>query len=103
MDKLSIAKAKELRGEIIRKLYTCYESPVLIASLNTLLRYNGYYSKEDIKRAMNYLSDEKKHEDNYVRINLDKDDYWASFAQLTPEGVKLAEGDRTDAGVLFNE
>ena len=99
MDNISIAKAKELRGEIIRQLYERYGCPVPISSINTLLRYKNYHSKEDIKKALLYLSGAKK---EFLQVVLDEKDYWASFVQLTPTGINLAEGDITDMGVLLN-
>jgi len=100
MDKLDLAKAKELRGEIIKRLYDCYVDPVRIVSVNSLLRYKGYYSKDDIKRAINYLTGPKK---EFIHVVYNEDDYWNSFIQLTPAGINLAEGNITDMGVLFHE
>ena len=99
MDKLGIAKAKELRGEIVRQLYDRYGSPVPVSSIHTLLRYKGYYSAEDIQRAILYLSGEKK---EFVAVRSNEEDKGASFVSLTPVGVNLAEGDISDIGVLLN-
>jgi len=97
--KLKIAKIKELRGEIIRKLYDCYGAPVVISNINTMLSYKGYHQREDIKKALMYLSGVKK---EFVEITINENDYWASFIQLTPAGVNLAEGDISDMGVLLH-
>ena len=99
MDKLNIAKAKELRGEIIRRLYDLYGSPVQLSSLGTLLRYKSYNSREDIGKAVRYLSGAKK---EYLEVDVNEKDYWASFVQLSPTGVNLAEGDLTDMGVIYD-
>ena len=99
MDNVSVAKAKELRGEIIRQLYDRYGCPVPISSVNALLRYKNYHSKEDIRKALLYLSGAKK---EFVEVFLNEKDYGASFVQLTPAGINLAEGDLTDMGVIFN-
>ena len=99
MDKLGIAKAKELRGEIIRQLYDRYGSPVPVSSIHTLLRYKGYYSPEDIQRAIQYLAGDKK---EFVAIDNGEGDKAASFVKLSPAGVNLAEGDISDVGVQLN-
>jgi len=99
MDRTSIAKAKELRGEIIRQLYICYGTPTPISSINTLLRYKNYYSKDDIQKAIQYLAGAKK---EFVEATADEPDGDVAFVNLTPTGINLAEGDISDMGVLLN-
>jgi len=98
MDKLSVAKAKELRGEIIKNLYVCYDHPILISNIHNLLRYKNYNSKDDIKKAFQYLAGIKK---EFIQITINEDNYMTSLVQLTPMGINLAEGDITDMGVIL--
>jgi len=100
MNKLNVAKSKALRGDIIKNLYEIYDMPIPISKIEALLRYKTLYSKDDIGKAIAYLSGEKK---EFVSIRVNEKDYWASFIKLTPTGVNLAEGDVTDLGVHFSE
>ena len=100
MNKLDISKAKSLRGEIVRHLYDLYDMPIPVTKINDLLRYKHFYTKDDIKRAVGYLAGAKK---EFVEIEINDKDYWASFVRLTPVGVNLAEGDTVDKGVVFSE
>lgn len=101
MDKeLAVAQAKELRGEIVSKLYGFYGEAVALNTIKTLLRYKSYYAEKEVKRAVCYLSGVGK---AYIHIENNKDDYWDSLVQLTPTGVNLVEGDIKDMGVLINE
>lgn len=99
LDKLKVARAKELRGEIICRLYAYYDKVTPVSSINALLRYRNYNSKEDIKKALHYLSGAKK---EFIHVTINEDDYFASFVQLTPTGINLAEGDISDIGVIMN-
>lgn len=99
--KLQVVQAKELRSEIIERLYDFYGEEIAVSTIKTLLRYNkNYYSDKDIKRALCYLSGEEK---AYIYIKANLDDYWDSLVQLTPLGINLAEGDIKDMGVLSDE
>ncbi|MCL2618163.1 MAG: hypothetical protein FWD98_03810 [Defluviitaleaceae bacterium] len=100
MSLLNVAKSKSLRGDIIRSLYDLYDTAIPISRVHDLLRYKSFYNKEDIRRAVGYLSGDKK---EYVQIELNDKDYGASFVKLTPAGINLAEGDITDMGVQFGE
>ena len=100
MNKLEIAKAKSLRGEIVKSLYEFCDIPIPINKIEELLMYKSFYNKNEIKRAVSYLAGEGK---KFVSVEVNKKDYWASFIQLTPVGMNLAEGDRPDVGVLFSE
>jgi hypothetical protein len=100
MNKLNIAKAKALRGDIIKNLYELYDMPIPLSKIEDLLRYKSFYSRDDIGKAVAYLSGIKK---EFVTVRINEKDYWASFIKLTPTGINLAEGDITDMGVQFSE
>ena len=100
MNNLHVVNSKSLRGNIVKSLYDIYDMPIPISKIGELLRYKNFYSKEDIKRATSYLAGKEK---EFVTIEVNEKDYYASFIQLTPKGINLAEGDITDIGVLFNE
>jgi len=100
MKRFDISKAKTLRGEIIKNLYDLYDEPIPLNRIMDLMRYKTFYDKRDIKRAIGYLSGIKK---EFVQVEADDKEYWASFVQLTPKGVNLAEGDISDMGVVFSE
>lgn len=95
-----IIKAKELRGDIIERLYDVYGEDVALTTLRNILRYRGHNSDNDIEKAVKYLSGTKK---EFIEVMLDEDNYWASLISLTPAGVNLAEGDITDMGVMLDE
>lgn len=97
---IDIARAKELRGEILKRLYDVYGEPVALNTIRNILRYKSYYSENDIKRAVSYLSGRDR---DYIHIGIDASDYWGSQVQLTPAGVNLVEGDNKDVGVLIDE
>jgi len=100
MNRLDIPKAKSLRGEIVKNLYDLYDMPIPLNKISDLLRYKTFYNKDDIKKAVSYLAGAKK---EFVEVKINEKDYWASFVQLTPHGVNLAEGDIKDKGVVFSE
>jgi len=100
LNNISVAKAKSLRGDIIKNLYIIYDVSIPISKVSNLLRYKSFYSKEEIQKAISYLSGEEK---EFVTVEINEKDQWASFVRLTPKGVNLAEGDITDIGVIFNE
>jgi len=100
MNNITISKTKSLRGDIIKNLYDIYDMPIPMNKVNGLLRYKNYYSNENIKKAITYLAGSKK---EYLTIDTNEKDYWASFVQLTPKGVNLAEGDISDLGVILSE
>ncbi len=100
MDKMEIAKAKILRGNIIEKLYACYGDDITVSSLKQVLAYKGYNSDQEIKKAVYYLAGAKK---EYVKLVYNKENYMDSLICLTPTGVNLAEGDIVDKGVVVDE
>ena len=100
MNPLTVTKAKALRGDIIKSLYDLYDTALPLSKINDLLRYKTFYNKEDIRRAVGYLSGAKK---EFIQLEVNDKDYWASFIKLTPAGINLAEGDITDVGVRFGE
>ena len=100
MDKLEVAKAKLLRGNIISKLYDFYGDDITVATLKQVMSYGGYNSDKDIKRAIYYLTGPSK---RYIKLVYNKYNYMDSLIWLTPEGVNLAEGDLEDIGVELDE
>ena len=100
MDKLEVAKAKLLRGNIISKLYDFYGDDITVSTLKQVMSYGGYNSDKDIKRAIYYLTGPRK---RYIKLVYNKDNYMDSLIWLTPEGVNLAEGDLEDIGVELDE
>lgn len=100
MDKLEIIKAKELRGEIVKRLYDSYVDTNTLNSVRQMLRYKSYYTPDGIKKAVSYLSGKGK---AFIEVALDKEEYWESLVYLTPAGVNLAEKDIADVGVLMDE
>lgn len=101
MDKrLAFTQAKELRGEIIKTLYDFYGEDVSLNTIKNMLRYKNYYSENDVKRSIKYLSGKST---GYIHFEPNQDDYWDSLVQLTPIGINLAEGDEKNVGVLINE
>jgi len=100
MNRLSVVKAKALRGDIVKNLYEFSDMPIPMSKIEGLLRYKSFYSKDEIKKAVSYLAGAKK---EFVTVDINESDYWASFIQLTPAGINLAEGDITDMGVEFGE
>lgn len=102
-DRLEIAKAKELRGDIIERLYSFFGEEVAIGTLRNLLRYKSYNSEKEITKAVDYLSGRGKEYIEVKRLGSDDGNYWDSIVRLTPTGVNLAEGDIEDMGVTLNE
>lgn len=98
MNELEILKAKQLRGAIIEKLYIFYGEAATLASVKKLVRYGGYNTDKEFKKALKYLADA-----GYVKIEAQGGEYWDSLSELTPEGVRLAEGGGEDAGVSMDE
>ncbi len=97
---LKITQAKELRGAIVLQLYDVYGERTALSTVKKLLKYKGYYTDKDIRRAVHYLSSDDR---NYIDIETGEDDYWDSPVSLTPAGVNLVEGDVEDAGVILDE
>ncbi len=100
MDRMEVAKAKVLRGNIIEKLYACYGDDITVSNLKQILSYKGYNSDREIKKALYYLTGDKK---EYVKLVYDRENYMDSLIWLTPAGINLAEGDETDIGVVMDE
>lgn len=100
MDQMEVAKAKILRGNIVEQLYACYGDDITVANLKQVLSFKGYNSDKEIKKAIYYLTGQKK---EYVKLVFNKENYMDSLIWLTPTGVNLAEGDITDIGVCIDE
>jgi hypothetical protein len=65
-----------------------------------MLRYKSYITDQGIKKAINYLSGDKK---EYIKVALNNESYWDSIVRLTPAGINLAERDVDDLGVMIDE
>lgn len=100
MDRVEVAKAKVLRGNIIEKLYACYGDDITVSNLKQILSYKGYSSDREIKKALYYLTGYEK---EYVKLVYNRENYMDSLIWLTPAGINLAEGDKTDTGVVMDE
>lgn len=100
MANMDILRAKELRGDIIERLYTVYGDDVTVSLLRNMLRYKAYYSEKNIDKAINYLSGAQS---EYITLEINVDNYEDSVIKLTSKGVNLAEGDIEDVGVTINE
>jgi hypothetical protein len=69
--------------------------------LRSLLRYKNYSGDKEIKRAVEYLSEEER---RLIKITPSENGaYWDAGVSLTANGVNLAEGDKTDVGVEIDE
>ncbi|MBQ8982695.1 MAG: hypothetical protein IJ079_03825 [Lachnospiraceae bacterium] len=102
MNLMEVNKAKELRGQIISRLYEYYGEDISLNVLKSVLRMSlfGTDITKEIKKAIYYLGGAGK---EYVKLVLNEDDYMNSLIWLTPKGVNLAEGDIEDIGVMRYE
>lgn len=109
MERLEITRAKELRNDIISRLYTIYPNDTALLTLKNLLRYKSYHSENDIKKAVYYLEGR-----GYIAVGFPANEFAGNrtaiqteeqenVIRLTPKGINLAEGDIEDVGVLRNE
>lgn len=94
---LEIAKAKELRGDIIERLYAVYPGGVSVGTLKSLLRYKSINSESDIRKALYYLEGK-----GYITAT-ENENYLDITVNLTPKGINLAEDDLDDVGVDIDE
>ncbi|HIT73660.1 hypothetical protein B5E58_10895 [Tyzzerella sp. An114] len=94
---LEIAKAKELRGDIIERLYAVYPGGVSVGTLKSLLRYKSINSESDIRKALYYLEEKE-----YITAT-ENENYLDITVNLTPKGINLAENDLDDVGVDIDE
>lgn len=100
VDEIKVAEAKTLRGDVIEKLYLYYGQDIRIAILKNALRTKGYVDDDEIRKAIFYLGGEDK---RYIHVEVNKKNWLDGYIWLTPKGVNLAERDRVDVGVMFNE
>lgn len=100
MDVVKIIEAKNLRGDIIEKLYLYYGQDIRITVLKSALRVKGYVNDDDIKKAIFYLGGEEK---RYIHVEVNAENWMDSLIWLTPLGVNLAERDIEDKGVNIDE
>ena len=99
MTELDVIKVKTLRGDMIQALYNLYPTKVPLNRVFELLRYKGYHSKEEIKKATEYLAGIDK---EFMDVEPHKD-YFKSLVSITPKGINLVEKDIKDIGVILNE
>ncbi|MCI5611475.1 MAG: hypothetical protein MR392_08930 [Roseburia sp.] len=100
MDLVKIIEAKNLRGDIIEKLYLYYGQDIRITVLKSALRVKGYVNDDEIKKAIFYLGGEGK---RYIHVEVNNENWMDSVIWLTPMGVNLAERDIEDKGVNLDE
>lgn len=100
MDLVKIIEAKNLRGDIIEKLYLYYGQDIRITVLKSALRVKGYVNDDEIKKAIFYLGGEEK---RYIHVEVNNENWMDSVIWLTPMGVNLAERDIEDKGVNLDE
>lgn len=100
IDKVNIARAKELRGNIVETLYMTYGQDISLQVLKNSIPMGGLLPLVELKKALYYLGGPDK---RYVHVEVNAEDYTSSLVWLTPVGVNLAEGDITDVGVIINE
>ena len=100
MDLVKIIEAKNLRGDIIEKLYLYYGKDIRITVLKSALRVKGYVNDDEIKKAIFYLGGDGK---RYIHVEVNNENWMDSVIWLTPMGVNLAERDIEDKGVNLDE
>lgn len=100
MDLVKIIEAKNLRGDIIEKLYLYYGQDIRITVLKSALRVKGYVNDDEIKKAIFYLGGDGK---RYIHVEVNVENWMDSLIWLTPMGVNLAERDIEDKGVNLDE
>ena len=100
MDLVKIIEAKNLRGDIIEKLYLYYGQDIRITVLKSALRVKGYVNDDEIKKAIFYLGGDGK---RYIHVEVNNENWMDSVFWLTPMGVNLAERDIEDKGVNLDE
>ena len=100
MDLVKIIEAKNLRGDIIEKLYLHYGQDTRITVLKSALRVKGYVNDDEIKKAIFYLGGDGK---RYIHVEVNTENWMDSLIWLTPMGVNLAERDIEDKGVNLDE
>lgn len=100
MDLVKIIEAKNLRGDIIEKLYLYYGQDIRITVLKSALRVKGYVNDDEIKKAIFYLGGDGK---RYIHVEVNNENWMDSVIWLTQMGVNLAERDIEDKGVNLDE
>jgi len=100
VDLVKIIEAKNLRGDIIEKLYLYYGQDIRITVLKSALRVKGYVNDDEIKKAIFYLGGDGK---RYIHVEVNNENWMDSVIWLTPMGVNLAERDIEDKGVNLDE
>jgi hypothetical protein len=100
VDLVKIIEAKNLRGDIIEKLYLYYGQDIRITVLKSALRVKGYVNDDEIKKAIFYLGGDGK---CYIHVEVNNENWMDSVIWLTPMGVNLAERDIEDKGVNLDE
>ena len=104
MDQLKVAEAKLLRGAVISKLYDVYGTDIRIGALKNMLRPRGFVMDDEIRKAIFYLGGEHGPEKlRYTHVEVNEDNWQDGIIWLTPDGVNIAERDRKDIGVVFDD
>ena len=81
MDLVKIIEAKNLRGDIIEKLYLYYGQDIRITVLKSALRVKGYVNDDEIKKAIFYLGGDGK---RYIHVEVNNENWMDSVIWLTP-------------------
>ncbi len=102
-----VLKRKQLRGDIVTKLYKDFNDPPLpVGTLILIMREDYSGADAEVPSQLRYLADPGK---DFVRIiykdgaEPDRTPMRSAFVQLTANGVNLAEGDVEDSGVIFGD
>lgn len=104
MDQLKVAEAKLLRGAVISKLYDVYGTDIRIRALKNMLRPRGFVLDDEIKKAIFYLGGKHGPDElRYTHVEVNEDNWLDWIIWLTPDGVNIAERDRKDIGVIFDD
>lgn len=99
IDLIKVNAAKVLRGDVIEILYRYYGTDISLSVLRQSLRAKGFTADDDLVRALCFLGGKGN---EYIHVEI-KEQYWDSIIWLNPDGVRLAEGDKEDMGVILDE
>lgn len=80
MDLVKIIEAKNLRGDIIEKLYLYYGQDIRITVLKSALRVKGYVNDDEIKKAIFYLGGDGK---RYIHVEVNNENWMDSVILRT--------------------
>lgn len=104
MDQLKVMEAKLLRGAVISKLYSVYGTDIRISALKNMLRSRGFVLEDEIRKAVYYLGGRRdEDQEGYIHVEVNEENWLDGIIWLTYKGVNLAERDREDMGVVFDD